>query len=296
MNQATENPDTLRHLMRKVPHSVVVVTSGPPTEWKQHKTADGTTARFHGYKGMTLSSFTTLTLTPFPIVTFNIRRPSKTLKTLAKSRHFLVHLLEGDTWGAMLADTFAQGNSGTPGSKAGNSPFQDFDVEDLLVHKDDGVGELQRVYLPRIRDPGVKAVMLCELLESNGNGLNRVGDHDVIFASVTKVMTVKEGAEAEGYGLTYVDGGYRVAGEVVEKMEREEYKGILKSEGEKRAEVARAVAAKRVEMEKRQAREALERYERNSKGAAPSVLSGTVTEADHHVDGAVTPVSKASVS
>src|SRR5579862_7362524 len=62
----------VRLVMRHVPHSVVVVTSALSPAKPNH-------AHNFSYRGMTVSSFTTVALSPRPTVCFNIRAPSSTL-------------------------------------------------------------------------------------------------------------------------------------------------------------------------------------------------------------------------
>lgn len=59
---------------------------------------------------MTVSSFNTVTLTPQPVISFNVRRPSETLHALLSSGRFLVHLLATNPHTAALARDFARGN------------------------------------------------------------------------------------------------------------------------------------------------------------------------------------------
>lgn len=61
-------------------------------------------------RGMTISSFSTVTLHPEPIISFNARRPSETLTALLSSRRFLVHLLAPGPATAALARDFSRGN------------------------------------------------------------------------------------------------------------------------------------------------------------------------------------------
>ncbi|KAF8852766.1 hypothetical protein BDZ45DRAFT_97368 [Acephala macrosclerotiorum] len=124
----------LRKIMRALPASVVVVTTSltvtatpEPTRFA-YADPDGTLQRQPSglelnARGMTLSSFTTLTLTPYPIIQFNIKAPSRTLDALMETRHFLVHILEATKAGAKVAAAFTKGNA--TGPNAAGSPFVD---------------------------------------------------------------------------------------------------------------------------------------------------------------------------
>lgn len=86
--------------MRRIPHPVAIVTassSSPPSSKPIPR-------------GMTVSSFNTVTLHPSPIITFNVRQPSETLAALQSSRRFLVHILSPTASMARLARNFSRGN------------------------------------------------------------------------------------------------------------------------------------------------------------------------------------------
>lgn len=86
--------------MRRVPYPVAIITATDPSG-----PADTTS-----FRGMTVSSFNTVTLTPEPMISFNVRRPSETLNALLASKRFLVHLLAPGADTATLARDFSKGN------------------------------------------------------------------------------------------------------------------------------------------------------------------------------------------
>ncbi|KAE8443767.1 hypothetical protein EG329_001361 [Mollisiaceae sp. DMI_Dod_QoI] len=126
----------LRKIMRALPASVVVVTTsltGSAAPGPGHNT-NGLSALEFGARGMTVSSFTTLTLTPYPIIQFNVKIPSRTLEALIGTRHFLVHILEASKTGAKVAHAFTKGNASGPDGTV--SPFVDpgaFKVKPMRV-------------------------------------------------------------------------------------------------------------------------------------------------------------------
>ncbi|KAL1964330.1 hypothetical protein VTN77DRAFT_7015 [Rasamsonia byssochlamydoides] len=91
----------VRLLMRRVPHSVAIITAADRCTPPQGKPI---------FRGMTVSSFNTVTLDPEPVVSFNVRRPSETLNALQSSGRFLVHLLAPSAATAKLARDFSRGN------------------------------------------------------------------------------------------------------------------------------------------------------------------------------------------
>jgi flavin reductase (DIM6/NTAB) family NADH-FMN oxidoreductase RutF len=73
---------------------------------------------------MTVSSFNTVTLTPHPVISFNVRRPSETLNALLASRRFLVHLLAPSAATATLARDFSKGNVTLAAMLSGHGQFE----------------------------------------------------------------------------------------------------------------------------------------------------------------------------
>ncbi|KAL5340806.1 flavin reductase like domain-containing protein [Aspergillus crustosus] len=95
----------VRLLMRRVPYPVAIITSTDP-----NPPSSSSSPPASNFRGMTVSSFNTVTLTPKPVISFNVRRPSETLNALLKSGRFLVHLLSPGQGAAALASDFAKGN------------------------------------------------------------------------------------------------------------------------------------------------------------------------------------------
>ncbi|KAL4738737.1 flavin reductase like domain-containing protein [Aspergillus similis] len=99
----------IRLLMRRIPYPVAIITSTDPNPTAPSP-IDKTSQFTSRFRGMTVSSFNTVTLTPHPVISFNVRRPSETLHALISSGRFLVHLLATDLATATLARDFARGN------------------------------------------------------------------------------------------------------------------------------------------------------------------------------------------
>ncbi|KAG9231079.1 flavin reductase like domain-containing protein [Amylocarpus encephaloides] len=210
-SSATEPPlsSQLRHLMRAVPHSVVVIT----TATTPHKQQEFSTDPSH-YRGMTLSTFTSLSLSPTPRITFNIKRPSMTLGQLRRTKHFLVHILEASEAGAKIADLFTRGSGGRQAFKLlATTPYQLPSSSKISsTRKKDTRGALS---LPRITGPGVKRVLLCRLnrtvlLEARHLLAQSGSDHELLIAEVHDIIkSADTDADGTGWkGLCYVDGHY----------------------------------------------------------------------------------------
>lgn len=88
--------------MRQVPHPVAIITATDCSNSNNGQKA---------FRGMTVSSFNTVTLYPEPVISFNVKRPSETLNALQASGRFLVHLLAPSAATAKLARDFSKGNA-----------------------------------------------------------------------------------------------------------------------------------------------------------------------------------------
>ncbi|PHH74803.1 hypothetical protein CDD82_4756 [Ophiocordyceps australis] len=175
--------EQLRLTMRLVAHSVVVCTS-----------CHGQTPR-----AITMSSFTSLTLRPTPLVTFNIAVPSRTLDAIAASGAFNIHVLTGDAAGAAVAERFARGNDAGALARAHGLNLGDKDIP------------------PVLQGQGVLRVLKCKVF-ANGpqRGLVRVRDHVVVLGEVLDMMAVNK---ADNFGLVYADRKYRQMGNVIARRE-----------------------------------------------------------------------------
>ena len=166
--------------MRLLAHPVVVLTAH-----------DGAHPR-----AMTMSSFTSLALTPTPLVSFNVATPSRTLNALKHGLDFNVHILSADRSGATVADKFTRGNA--------DNVF-------------DGVGyHLDRASAPVLDGDGVLYVLRCRLATNDApsGGLMRVRDHTIVVGEVLEMIP---GAGEKGFGLAYADRYYRRVGDSIKK-------------------------------------------------------------------------------
>ncbi|KAG9662424.1 hypothetical protein KCU64_g1967, partial [Aureobasidium melanogenum] len=188
-NKSAPIKDKYKATMRCVPSSVVVLTTS----------VSSSTSDIDSLRGMTVSSLTSVTLEPEPIISFSIRGPSRTLDCITAGQPFAVNFLSGYPVGAQIADIF---------SKPHERPSQPFHaVQDL---------NLAKIYLqdgdsapPNIGGKHVPARFTCELLP--GKSLE-IGDHTVIFARVTNVWTSRSPQSGKVTFLAYAQAGYRTLG------------------------------------------------------------------------------------
>ena len=98
----------VRRLMRPVPHALTVITSYQPGK----DPADEPEPR-----GLLVSSFNTVTLSPRPHVTFNIKLPSSTWDAIKASGHFTASGIDSSR--TANAFTLGQADSGDRAVKSG---------------------------------------------------------------------------------------------------------------------------------------------------------------------------------
>ena len=148
--------------------------------------------------GLVVSSFNTVTLTPTPYVSFNIKLPSSTYGAIKASNEFTASGLKD----AQIAETFLR-RKPTVGDYYGNKIWND------LVDTDG-----------RLKDgKGGTWWMRCRL--SKDKSL-LVGDHMIVVAKILETGGYEGG---EGIGLIYAEGGYRKVGEMVAmKEEKAKYR------------------------------------------------------------------------
>jgi flavin reductase (DIM6/NTAB) family NADH-FMN oxidoreductase RutF len=150
----------LRDAMRRLVNTVVVM--GVPN--------------FHQSKivGLTLSSFTTVTLTPKPIVTFNIKRPSRTLDALKatldatgtdRPNTFEIYILEARSSAVDIATAFSRDGGST----------------DISLLYDINTERARRI----LRN-GVRRALVCKVLDGD-KGLIEVGDHTLVLGEVVEI-------------------------------------------------------------------------------------------------------------
>lgn len=219
--QLTSIIDDLRTHLRQLTYPVAIVTAREPGDHRNQN-------RHTHYRGVTVSSFTAVALHPVPIISFNLKVPSRTWDAIAASERIAVHLLSASPTGAAIAHTFTK-----PYEQA-HEPFL------ALSNVGAGCRPSRGKQPPQIfADEGVKVILDAVLLKEKTVS---VGDHLVLFAEVRRCLrggAVWEGREALAYGMQ----GYRGLGEGVVPREPEEVGKVEKGD------VAGRAAAVSVEAE-----------------------------------------------
>lgn len=198
--------DEVRMVLRTLTHPVVLITTKQPSE-----------TGIASCRGVTVSSFGTVTLRPDPIFSFNLKVPSRTWDALKGSRRLCVHVLAASRTGAAIAHAFTQGH---------HDPAHAFRRLEQL-----GVA----IYMSRRRPqrppsfrPGddVLATMDGDVIIHK---CVEIGDHVIVLARIDRVtyrIGTQEGEGREhaktlenGVGLGYARQQYRTMGESVNVTE-----------------------------------------------------------------------------
>lgn len=217
--------------MRLLPHSVVVCTAMSRGAGEGASSGGDEKRMSPTPRGMTMSSFTSLTLRPTPIVTFNIATPSRTLDAVSQSREFNIHVLRGDGEGARVAEWFRRGNAdglgifdkGKMWEGCGCEYYDDGIVAENSIRQQPQQQQQGGVMAapPLLRGKGVLYAMRCKVLDdAPTGGLVRVRDHVVVLAEVVEIVEGEDGP-AEVFGLAYADRRYRAVGNTMVHQEEE---------------------------------------------------------------------------
>lgn len=75
-------------------------------------------------RGLTVSSFTTICLTPSPFICFSTRQTSRAADLIALRRSFIVHLLPSTPESAKLAEAFSKSDLAPHASATIQNPFE----------------------------------------------------------------------------------------------------------------------------------------------------------------------------
>lgn len=184
--------------MRRVPYPVAIVTATDPS---------GPTDT-SSFRGMTVSSFNTVTLTPHPVISFNVRRPSETLNALLASGRFLVHLLAPGPATATLARDFSKGNMTLAAMLNGHGEFEFAAWEASAEAKASGgeraVGEPLPI-LRRKADGGsddFPFVFECTLHPQK----IEIHDHSIVLGTVIRAIEGAESSNPERTGAGEIRG------------------------------------------------------------------------------------------
>jgi flavin reductase (DIM6/NTAB) family NADH-FMN oxidoreductase RutF len=185
--QETTTESSLSHkirlLMRRIPHPVAIVTASSPPSSPSTNTKPTP-------RGMTVSSFNTVTLHPSPIITFNVRQPSETLEALQSSRRFLVHLLSPTASMARLARNFSRGNENV---ELGRFEFIEHEIENESLILPRLSRKRNNNYEDKPEEEDFTFILECEYLPDKSV---LVYDHMIVLGNVRRIIAAPRSTNA----------------------------------------------------------------------------------------------------
>lgn len=153
------------------------------------------------FRGLTLSSVTSLSLKPQPMIQFNLQLPSFTSEALHETRFFAVHLLKPNLTSIKLAMNFSKGAIRNE-KDATFSPTRPF--EDLIekVHYDTYKIQGTDLIIPLLKNS--ERVLICEK-----KNVFQVGDHEIWVGQVEDIVANEENTTG---GLLYCNRNFHLLG------------------------------------------------------------------------------------
>ncbi|KAI6988508.1 hypothetical protein KC360_g7443 [Hortaea werneckii] len=209
-------PEDMRAILRPLTHPVVLITARDAA----HSTADQSS--FIGCRGVTVSSFTAVTLFPQPIVSFNLKVPSRTWDAIASSQWLTAHILSANADAATLTHAFTQPYPSPEHAfhvirKLGvqiSLPTTEPSRSPRLNHKEAVLAQVHARILPaKCVQAGDHVIVVAEVKKI---GIARREDERRPIEGGREKALARLGSE-EVVGLTYAKKGYRKgAGEMIQ--------------------------------------------------------------------------------
>lgn len=212
-------PNEIKSVLRTLTHPVVLITSRAVAGATQSDTLE---AELDHARGVTVSSFNTVTISPHANICFNLKTPSRTWDAISTSETLCAHVLAASPAGARVAQTFTQPYEDP------STPFHQLLASGIDMRK----GRMEGTPAHRLRCPvnlacrGANGPVLSQLFARvQMDKCVHVGDHVVVVAKVTGVNSLRTSTDMEG-GLAYASMAYRGIGPVVEAENLDSMQGI----------------------------------------------------------------------
>ncbi|KAI4159325.1 MAG: hypothetical protein LQ342_006648 [Letrouitia transgressa] len=180
VKETTSLTNSVRTLMRQVPHPLTVVIAQHP-----HQPTPS---------GLLVSSFNTVTLAPTPYVSFNLKLPSSTFAAIEASGRFTASAINS----AQLARAFLNNGTAPAGSCAA------------------ATGVVQNVQNGTLVKRGRGGVWWMHCVWTREKS-TQVGDHLVIIGKVVQAGSYGASeSQAGDQRMVYLDGKYQYVGQIVD--------------------------------------------------------------------------------
>lgn len=146
------------------------------------------------FRGITLSSVTSLSLKPEPLIQFNLQLPSLTSDSLHQHRYFAIHVLKPDENSIELARIFSKGvvKNLITGTVIPTQPFinltENFHYETYYVDNNN-------LIIPTLKNS--ERILICHKKK-----VFKIGDHEIWVGKVEHIINNEEELHVSG-GLLY---------------------------------------------------------------------------------------------
>lgn len=162
------------------------------------------------YKGVTLSSVTSLSINPTPLIQFNLQKPSTTSQLLHNHKYFAIHILSPHQGSANLARLFSR-NRIYDTEKEEYVPFPPFkelekDV-DYEVLENQGIDD--EFKLPILKK-NIEKVLICKKFKHFD-----INDHEIWIGEIKEIKNFNIGGWKSG-GLLNFNRKFHIIGDEVE--------------------------------------------------------------------------------
>lgn len=180
------------------------VFQGMPSPVAIITTSVSSNAPISDYHGLTVSSMTSLSLNPDPLILFNVMVPSRSSESLKAFDLFGVHLLKPSSYSIDLVRKFSQGH------RSGGlitSPFDGL-LKDYDFFHYDGLTKNSK-----LENTGgiLPLLMHCDkILVCKKKNFFEVADHEIWVGEVVDTIISKHGSKSDGNLLHFNSEFYRV--------------------------------------------------------------------------------------
>lgn len=183
--------ENLRQLMRRVPQSVVIVTS-------TNNSLDSTSLEKRS-RGVTVSSFTVVSLDQKrPVISFNLKRSSSVFEAIKSSGSFHIHFPNQSKEAARLANDFASGKGCCEMTGPGDVPI-------LRPINEPGQWKIRQYpFVGNENESPIYGFVLCKWLPASTQFF---GSQVVIYGGV-RTSFHPQHLDSQLHGLGYLEGQY----------------------------------------------------------------------------------------
>ena len=202
--------DTTKMALRPLMHPVVLVVASTH-DIDTHSTS------VDYFRGVTVSSLTSVTMAPVPILSFNIRLPSRTWDAIQSNATICISLLEASTEGAAIAHAFTQPH------KDPTKAFRDLRQLGYVLRNYAHINIKRLLKVHHSGMPDLDTAVFASIVAIvKPDSCVKVGDHVIVVAEVVNTLmsdrAQQRATAGQSFGLAYANREYRTLGGTIEPM------------------------------------------------------------------------------